>query len=224
MPRPRHAPAIRRICGRQPAKVHGEVEPEVEPDRDCEVHPKRESEDSQCRVGRQAGSDLSARGEEPADARAARPGVVVVIEAIALPSEERIRRSFSGQARPAPEQAGAHAPLAVALQDQAGPIGTLSVRNAHRARWPSAPTPQPRTGPGSPSHGHPIRRATGHRGRTRRSNRGTPSQKNPKDCRGTVIRPNQGGAGESSKDPGSRGFMRTMADGPELAGRLGWCP
>ena len=58
--------------------------------------------------------------------RATRPGRgVVAFEAIALPSEERIGRSLPGPDGPVPEQAGAYAPLAWALQDQAGPVGTV---------------------------------------------------------------------------------------------------
>lgn len=42
-----------------------------------------------------------------------------------MPSLERIRRFSQGQAESAPEQAGAQAPLALALQDQAGQMGTV---------------------------------------------------------------------------------------------------
>jgi hypothetical protein len=50
---------------------------------------------------------------------------VVAFEAIALPSGEQIRRSLSGSAGPVPEQAGAQAPLDLALQVPAGRVGTV---------------------------------------------------------------------------------------------------
>jgi hypothetical protein len=78
----------------------------VDPHPEGEVHPQREP-------GQRTARPMSAakliatcgrEGKTQWMTRAIRPGRgFVAFEAIALPSEERIRRSLSGQAGPAPE-------------------------------------------------------------------------------------------------------------------------